>query len=80
MPSENQPNGSGPAEYPSEPYKMLATKNDATIRALIRGIDDADRAKAYIEAELQLAEDVGRDPRKPLIGLLNSKKTSLVSD
>ena len=59
---------------------MLATKNDATIRALVRGIEDEDRARSYIEAELQLADDEGRTPRKPLIGLLNSKKTSLRPD
>lgn len=79
MPAENQPNGPGD-EYPSEPYKMLATKNDATIRAIVRGIDDVDRATAYIRAEVQLADDEDRDIRKPLIGLLNSKKTSLAKD
>lgn len=57
--------------------KMLATKNDPTIKALVRGIRKPERARAYIEAELLLADDRDRDPRKKLIGMLNSKVSEL---
>lgn len=57
--------------------KMLATKNDATISGLIRGIRKPERARAYIEAEVRLADYEGRDARKPLIGMVNSKQDEL---
>jgi len=61
----------------AEAAKMLATKSDATIKALVRGIRDADRARAYIQAEIALADHDDRDPRKPLIGMLNAKVSDL---
>lgn len=61
----------------AEAAKMLATKNDPTIRALVRGIRRPDRARAYIEAEVALADHEDRDPRKKLIGMLNSKVSEL---
>jgi len=57
--------------------KMLGTKNDATIRALVRGIRRKERARAYIQAEVDLADHADRDPRKKLIGMLNSKVSEL---
>jgi hypothetical protein len=59
---------------------MLATKNDLTIAALIRGIRDVDRARDYIQAEVDLADDEGRDARSDIIGALNRKITSLQGD
>lgn len=79
MPSKHQ-TGAGTRSFDSEPKKMLATKNDATIKALVRGIRRKERARAYIQAELALADEEGRDPRKPLIGLLNSKVGELRDD
>ena len=76
MPSKYQ-SGTSTDDYPDEPTKMLATKNDATIRALVRGIDDVDRARAYIEAELSVADADDRDPRNDLIGMLNAKVAEL---
>lgn len=61
----------------AEATKMLATKNDPTIRALVRGIRRPDRARAYIKAEIALADHEDRDPRKKLIGMLNSKVSEL---
>lgn len=60
--------------------KMLATKNDPTIKALVRGIRKPERARAYIEAEILLADDRDRDPRRKLIGMLNSKVSELTTD
>jgi len=80
MPSKHQSGAGSRTDFPNEPYKMLATKNDATIKALVRGIRRKERARAYIQAELDLADDEGRDPRKPLIGLLNSKTNELEAD
>jgi len=59
---------------------MLATKNDLTIAALIRGIRDPERAQAYIDAEIELADDEARDVRKEIIGACNRKKTALEGD
>ena len=79
MPTRNQ--RAAPARtYPDEPTKMLSTKNAPTIRALVRGIRDPNRARAYIEAELQLADDEDRDPRRELIGMLNRKVDDLSPD
>lgn len=76
MPSEYQ-SGRNTGQYDDEPTKMLATKNDATIRALVEGIRDVDRARSYIEAELSLADAEDRDTRQDLIGLLNGKVDDL---
>lgn len=64
----------------ADAVKMLTTKNDATLKALVRGIRRVDRARAYIEAEVAVAEDEDRDVRKPLIGMLNAKKYELSDD
>lgn len=61
----------------AEAAKMLATKNDPTIKALVRGIRKRDRARAYIRAEIALADHEDRDPRKKLIGMLNAKVSEL---
>lgn len=59
---------------------MLATKNDATLRALIRGMRDPDRARAWVSAEIELAKSEGREPRRKLIGELNRKVDDLKPD
>lgn len=79
MPSTHQ-SGAGTKSYPNEPKKMLATKNDATVKALVRGIRRPERARAYIRAELELADEEGRDPRKALVGMLNGKIRELEAD
>lgn len=76
MPSKHQ-TGAGSEQYDSEPKKMLATKNDLTIAALIRGIRKPERAQAYIDAEIELADEEGRDVRKGIVGACNRKKTAL---
>lgn len=60
--------------------RMLSTKNDPTIRSLVRGIRDVDRARAYVEAELAIADAEDRDPRSSLIGLVNTKIDELKAD
>lgn len=79
MPSKYQ-TGKGTDDYDSEPKRMLATKNDATIKALVRGIRRVERARDYIRAELELADEEDREPRKPLIGMLNGKMRDLEAD
>lgn len=79
MPSTHQ-SGKGTGDYDSDAKKMLATKNDATIKALVRGIRRVERARDYIQAELALAEEEDRDPRKPLVGMLNGKMRDLEAD
>ena len=79
MPSKHQ-TGAKSGDYDSEPKKMLATKNDLTIAALIRGIRDPERAQAYIEAEVELADEEDRDARTDVIGALNRKKAALTPD
>lgn len=59
---------------------MLATKNDLTIAALIRGIRDPERAQSYIDAEIELADEEDRDVRKKIIGACNRTKTALEDD
>jgi len=59
---------------------MLATKNDATIRALVKGIRRRERARQYIESEIALAEEEDRSPRKKLIGMLNAKVSELAEE
>jgi len=76
MPSTHQ-TGKSSGDYPNEAYKMLATKNDPTIKALVRGIRKPDRARRYIEAEVDLARQEDREPRKKLIGMLNAKVSEL---
>jgi hypothetical protein len=69
--------GADDGETFAEAAKMLATKNDATIKALVRGIRKPDRARADIRAEIALADHEDRDPRKKLIGMLNAKVSEL---
>lgn len=56
MPSKHQ-TGAGSADYDSDEKKMLATKNDLTIAALIRGIRKPERARNYVQAEVELADE-----------------------
>jgi hypothetical protein len=79
MPSTNQ-QGSESIDHASEAKRMLAEKNDLTIAALIRGIDDADRAQAFIDAEVELADAEDRDVRTDVIGACNRKKAALTPD
>ena len=78
MPSEHQ--SGRRTDYPSEEYRFLATKNDATLKAIVRGIRKAERARAYVQAEVALAKSEGRKPRKELIGMLNQKIDALQTD
>lgn len=79
MPSIHQA-GSTTGDYDSEAVKMLATKNDATIKAIVRGIRRPERCVEYIEAELALADAEGRDPRQKLIALLNDQQADVTDD
>ena len=79
MPSKYQ-SGRGSKTYDSEAKRMLATKNDATLRGLIRGIRDPDRARRYVQAEIELADEEDREPRKKLIGMCNRKVSELKPD
>lgn len=60
-------------DYDSEAKKMVATKNDRTVKALIRGIVDVDRAREYIQAEVEIADEEDRKVRKKLIAALNNR-------
>jgi len=64
----------------ADAVKMLTTKNNATLKALVRGIRRVDRARAYIEAEVTVADAEDRDPRRKLIGMLNAKVSELSDD
>ena len=78
MPSKHQSGaGTSSGDYDSDEKKMLATKNDLTIAALIRGIRKPERAQAYIDAEVELADEEDRDVRKGIVGACNRKKTAL---
>jgi hypothetical protein len=77
MPSKHQSGGGTSGDYDSDEKRMLAVKNDLTIAALIRGICDPDRAQSYIDAEIELAAEEDRDPRKGVIGACNRKITAL---
>jgi len=76
VPSKHQ-TGATSDDYDSDEKRMLATKNDLTIAALIRGIRKPERAQAYIDAEVELADEEDRDVRKGIIGACNRKKTAL---
>jgi hypothetical protein len=75
MPSTHQ--SGRDTEYPTDAHRMIATKNDLTIAALIRGIRDPDRAQAYIDAEIEVADADDRDVRKSIIGACNRRKIAL---
>jgi predicted DNA-binding protein YlxM (UPF0122 family) len=66
------------SEYPTEAAYVLAEKNDATVRAVIKGIRKPERVTEYIEAELWLADHEDRQVRKQLISLLNEKRSDIV--
>jgi hypothetical protein len=76
MPSKEQSTARN-TPYDSEPEKVLATKNDATIRAVVRGMRRVERARDYAQAEIRLANRENREPRKKLIGLLNGRIAEL---
>lgn len=59
---------------------MVATKTDATLAAIIRGIHDVDRARRYVEAEIDVADREGRDPRREVIANLNQRIAAIQSD
>jgi len=50
MPTKDSPAAKGNTEYETEAEKMLKTKMDATIRSLIRGIREYNRALEYHQA------------------------------
>lgn len=76
MASPNQPAGRR-RSYPDEQTKMLATKDESTLVALIKGMRDPERAHAFIETEIELAQEEDREPRRGLIGMLNEKLDEL---
>ena len=61
-----------PEEHDTVEKKFLANKSDFTIKARLRGIDDPEVARRFIEAEVELAEERDRDVRNDLIGTLNA--------
>ena len=67
-------------EHFAEAVKMLSTKNPATIRGLVKGIRHPDRARAYVKAELAVADAEDREPRRKLIGMCNRMVTELTED
>lgn len=76
MPSTHQHGGSKP-KFTDEHKRMMAMKDRSTIEALIRGIEDADRALAYAQAEYDLASAQGREPRQGLLDQLTSRLDAL---
>lgn len=70
MPSKYSP-ASKSDEYEDEAKKMLQTKNNRTINALIRGMTDEERVDKWVQVEAN-----GRC-RKKIIGRLNRKKMEL---
>ena len=61
-----------PEEYDTVEKKFLATKSDFTIKCRLRGIDDPEVARRFVEAEVELAEEHDRDARRDLVGTLNA--------
>lgn len=68
-PSTNQSGNAG--DWESEAHKMVATKSAGTLAGIVAGIEGAQRATEFIEAELEIAEQEGREPRRDLVGALN---------
>ena len=79
MPSTNQ-TGTSDRDFDSDAKKYLATKNELTIAAMIRGMRKVDRVTDWVNAEIELAQEEDRDPRKDVIGALNRKKSALEGD
>jgi len=70
MPSKHSP-ASKSTKYESDAAKMLETKNDMTINALIKGMTDMERIDHWIKTEAD------GQCRKEIIGKLNRKKMEL---
>ena len=70
-PSTNQTGTGEDRDWPTEAHKMVATKSKGTLAGIVAGMNDPDRARQYIEAELEVAQEEGREPRKDLVGALN---------
>jgi len=70
MPSKHSP-ASQSTEYESDAAKMLETKNDMTINALIKGMTDIERVDHWIRIEAE------GQCRKEIIGKLNRRKMEL---
>jgi hypothetical protein len=70
MPSKHSP-ASQSSKYKSDAKKMLETKNDMTINALIKGMTDMERIDHWIKTEAD------GQCRKEIIGKLNRKKMEL---
>lgn len=77
MPSPNQRAADDSPDYDSEPEKMVREKDVPTLAALIRGIRDVDRAQAYVDAEIELADEDGSDPRSDVVGACYRKISEL---
>jgi len=70
MPSKRSP-ASQSSKYESDAKKMLETKNDMTINALIKGMTDMERIDHWIRTEAD------GQCRKEIIGKLNRRKMEL---
>ena len=70
MPSKHSPASKTDA-FDSDAAKMLETKNDMTINALIKGMTDIERVDHWIRTEAE------GQCRKEIIGKLNRKKMEL---
>jgi len=70
MPSKHSP-ASQSTKYESDAKKMLETKNDMTINALIKGMIDMERIDHWIRTEAD------GQCRKEIIGKLNRRKMEL---
>lgn len=70
MPSTNQ-TGADVDDYPSHVHREVAEKSEGVLAGIVSGIGNRHRAREYIEAELDVAEDEGREPRQDLIIALN---------
>jgi hypothetical protein len=70
MPSKHSP-ASKTDSFDSDAKKMLETKNDMTINALIKGMIDIERVDHWIRTEAE------GQCRKEIIGKLNRRKMEL---
>lgn len=64
--------GSSTPEYPNEAAKFLDQKSESTLRAVIDGIQDPDRARLYAREEARRD-----DPRKQVIAAANQRVAAL---
>lgn len=72
MPSENQ-FGTDERPWPDLETKLVATKDQTTLWAIIKGLDDREEILRYAEAEIALADDQDRDVRKWVVALANRR-------